>query len=110
MTAFLLVAAVAVLLTVAGALVRVVRGPTTSDRMMGAQLIGTGGIAALLLAGTASRLNSTSDVALVLAILAPFAMVAFRRYAAATQAAASRERRLEIDAGAPGAAPPQGGA
>lgn len=83
MTAFLLIAAAAVLATVALGLVRVFRGPEASDRMMGAQLLGTGGIAALLLSGTANEMNATTDVALLLAVLAPFATVAFRRYASA---------------------------
>ncbi len=41
-------------------LVRVVRGPGYADRMMAAQLLGTGGIAALLLVGAADREGRSS--------------------------------------------------
>jgi multicomponent Na+:H+ antiporter subunit F len=43
MTAFLVAAAVFVLLTVAVGLARILRGPAGADRMMAAQLFGTGG-------------------------------------------------------------------
>lgn len=70
---FLAIAAALVLLMVAVGLVRILRGPTDVDRMMAAQLLGTGGIAALLLVGTAVGLPGAIDVALVLAVLAAFA-------------------------------------
>ena len=54
MTEFLLAAAGFVLAMVALGLVRVLRGPGDADRMMAAQLLGTGGIAALLLVGAAT--------------------------------------------------------
>ena len=44
--------------------------------MMAAQLLGSGGVAALLLAG-ASRLPAAVDVALTLALLAAFGSLAF---------------------------------
>jgi len=46
--------------------------------MMAAQLLGTGGIAALLLLGAASGVDAIVDVALTLALLAAFATIAFR--------------------------------
>ena len=54
MAEFLIAAAGFVLAMVALGLVRILRGPADADRMMAAQLLGTGGIAALLLlaAGT----------------------------------------------------------
>ena len=55
MAEFLLSAAAFVLLMVALGLVRVARGPGYADRMMAAQLLGTGGIGALLLVGAAVR-------------------------------------------------------
>ena len=58
-------------------MVRIVRGPTRADRMMAAQLLGTGGIAALLLRSDITDTPSVIDVALVLAVLAAFASVAF---------------------------------
>src|SRR3954452_22543380 len=77
MAEFLLIAAAFVLLMVAVGLVRVLRGPGNVDRMMAAQLLGTGGIAALLLLGIATGLPGAVDVALVLALLAAFAAVMF---------------------------------
>ena len=54
MTDFLLAAAGFILLTVAVGLLRILRGPGNVDRMMAAQLLGTGGIAALLLVAAAT--------------------------------------------------------
>jgi multicomponent Na+:H+ antiporter subunit F len=47
--------------------------------MMAAQLLGTGGVAILLLAAVATGVQSIVDVALLLALLAAFAAVAFVR-------------------------------
>jgi multicomponent Na+:H+ antiporter subunit F len=66
-----------VLLMVATGLLSVLRGPTRADRMMAAQLFGTGGIAALLLVGTATGAEAVVDVALTLSVLAAFASAAF---------------------------------
>lgn len=82
MADFLLAAAGFVLAMVALGLIRVLRGPGDAERMMGAQLFGTGGIAALLLLGTATGEPATRDVALVLALLAAFASVAFYKASA----------------------------
>ena len=51
MTEFLTAALGVILAMLALGLVRILRGPGEADRMMAAQLIGTGGIAALLLLG-----------------------------------------------------------
>lgn len=77
MTEFLLAAAVFVLGTVALGLVRILRGPTNADRMLAAQLLGTGGVAALLLLGVATGTSALAEVGLLLALLAAFASVAF---------------------------------
>jgi len=77
MTEFLLAASGFVLAMVALGLIRALRGPGSADRMMAAQLLGTGGIAALLLLGTAARVGAIADVALTLALLATFAAIAF---------------------------------
>jgi multicomponent Na+:H+ antiporter subunit F len=58
-------------------LVRVLRGPTAEDRMLAAQLFGTVGVAVLLVLGEAEGTPALRDVALVLAVLAPVAAVAF---------------------------------
>ncbi len=73
----MLVAAGIVLGTVGLGLARVLWGPGDADRMMAAQLLGTGGIATLLLIGAATGIDGTIDVALTLALLAAFASVAF---------------------------------
>lgn len=81
MTTFLFAAAAVILATVAFGLARILRGPRDADRVMAVALIGTGGVAALLLAGVAARVPSVVDVALTLALLAAFASVAFARAA-----------------------------
>jgi multicomponent Na+:H+ antiporter subunit F len=86
MNDFLLASAVFVLAMVALGLVRVKLGPGSADRMMGAQLLGTGGIAVLLLGSTAVGIDAVVDVALTLALLAAFASVAFVHYLADEQA------------------------
>jgi multicomponent Na+:H+ antiporter subunit F len=65
------------LATVAAGLWRALRGPEDADRMMAAQLLGTGGIAAVLLLEAATGAPGTLDVALALALLAGFGSVAF---------------------------------
>lgn len=77
MAEFMLGAAAFILGMVALGLVRVLRGPTDADRIMAVQLLGTGGIAAVLLVGAASGESATVDVALILALLAAFAAFAF---------------------------------
>lgn len=77
MNEFLLAASGFVLAMVALGLARILRGPADADRMMAAQLLGTGGIAALLLLGTATGEAAIADVALTVAVLAAFASLAF---------------------------------
>ena len=77
MADFLLVAAGFVLASVALGLVRILRGPNDADRIMAAQLLGTGGIAALLLLAQAISMPAAVDVALILALLEAFVSVAF---------------------------------
>ena len=77
MAEFLVGAAAFILGMVALGLVRPLRGPGDADRIMSAQLLGTGGIAAVLLLGTATGEAATLDVALTLALLAAFAAFAF---------------------------------
>ncbi|MGL4542813.1 MAG: monovalent cation/H+ antiporter complex subunit F, partial [Polymorphobacter sp.] len=73
MVEFLLGAAALILLIVAVGLIRILRGPGDVDRMMSTQLLGTGGIAAIVLAGIAMRQAAVIDVALTVALLAAFA-------------------------------------
>jgi len=77
MTEFLTAALGFILAILAVGLVRILRGPGDADRMMAAQLIGTSGIAALLLLGTVSGVPAAVDVAMTLALLAAFTSIAF---------------------------------
>ena len=77
MSEFLLACAGCVLAAVAVGLVRVLRGPADADRMMAAQLLGSGGVAVLLLVAAATRVGAVVDVALTLALVATFASAAF---------------------------------
>jgi multicomponent Na+:H+ antiporter subunit F len=90
-TTFFLASAAVVLVVTAIGLARVLRGPADADRMLAAQLLGTGGIAVVLLLAAALDQPAAVDVALVAALLAAFASVAF---------AMAREA-------APGEAPPE---
>jgi multicomponent Na+:H+ antiporter subunit F len=77
MADFLLGAAGFVLAMVALGLVRILRGPGDADRIMAAQLLGTGGIATLLLLAQATSVPAAAEVGLILALLAAFVSVAF---------------------------------
>jgi multicomponent Na+:H+ antiporter subunit F len=70
------------MLTVVIGMVRILRGPGDADRVMAAQLLGTGGVAALLLSGIARGRSASLDLALTLAVLAAFASIAFVKGAA----------------------------
>jgi multicomponent Na+:H+ antiporter subunit F len=85
MTSFLLGAGAFVLATDALGLVRVLYGPAWADRMMAAQLLGTGGVATLLLLAVATNTTSIVDVALMLALLGAFASAAFVRGASGSE-------------------------
>jgi multicomponent Na+:H+ antiporter subunit F len=82
---FLVLAAVLVLATVAGGLLGILRGREDADKMMATQLLSTGGIAVLLLAGVRADAGSVLDVALVLALLAAFAAIAFVKKGATSE-------------------------
>jgi multicomponent Na+:H+ antiporter subunit F len=77
MTTALVVAMSALLLTLAAGLVRIVRGPEDADRMLAAQLLGTGAVAILILMSQAMVAPRLLDMALVFAILALVAVSCF---------------------------------
>jgi len=77
MTLFLLMAAALVLGTVTIALGRLLLSAQAVDWVMAAQVLGTAGIASLLLFGIATGSPGVIDTALLLALLAAFATVAF---------------------------------
>lgn len=82
---FLVAVAGFVMITVVIGLARILWGPGDADRVMAAQLLGTGGIATLLLVGVARDLPAAVDVALTLAMLAAFASIAFVKGVTAAQ-------------------------
>ena len=65
--------------TVLAGLVRVARGPTLADRILVTQLLGTTGVAVLLLLAADPGHAALRDVALVFAVLAAVTVVAFVR-------------------------------
>lgn len=79
MSLFYLTAALILLVTIAAGMLRVLRGPTPDDRMLTAQLFGTTGVAILILLGQAMAEPALADIALVFALLAAVATVAFVR-------------------------------
>lgn len=76
MSAWLLLLAALLLISLGGALWRIWRGPDPADRMMAAQLVGTGGVGTVLLLAAATDWRML-DAGLVLALLAAFAAIAF---------------------------------
>ncbi len=67
------------LLNLGAGMWRILRGPTTADRMLAAQLFGTHAVAILLLLAQATGNSALRDVALVFALLAAVTAVAFVR-------------------------------
>jgi len=72
----LLGSASVLLITVGVGLLRVLRGPSLQDRMLAVQLLGSGGVAVLLLLAPLLATPALVDVALVLALLAAVAAAA----------------------------------
>jgi multicomponent Na+:H+ antiporter subunit F len=79
MDEYYLLAALALLGTLLLGLVRALLGPSLQDRMLAVQLLGTGGVALLLLLAPALGQPALQDVALVLALLAALAAAAMTR-------------------------------
>ncbi|MBS3959361.1 MAG: hypothetical protein KGZ52_08185 [Xanthomonadaceae bacterium] len=68
-----------VLFSLVVGLLRVERGPGPGDRLIAAQLLGSGAVAILLLLAFATGEAALVDAALVLALLAGVALVVFVR-------------------------------
>jgi len=75
----LLGAATVLLVTMLLGLVRALRGPSLEDRMLAVLLLGSSGVAALLLLALLLGLPALFDVALLLALLAAVSAVALTR-------------------------------
>ena len=71
--------ALLILISVVVGLIRILKGPTAADRMLAAQLFGTGGVAILLILAQAMQIPSLVDVALIYALLAAITLVVFVR-------------------------------
>jgi len=81
MSDWALLIATGLLLTSAVALWRIARGPHRADRMMAAQLVGTSGIAIVLLLALVVDDWAMLDVAIVLALLAALSVIAYAKSA-----------------------------
>jgi multicomponent Na+:H+ antiporter subunit F len=77
MNQFYIAIAVFLLVNIMAGLYRVFRGPAMGDRMLALQLFGTTGVAILILLAESFAEPALRDVALVFALLAVLAMVAY---------------------------------
>ena len=75
----LILAALVLILAIALALIPMIRADNAADKMLAAQLLGTGGVALLLVFAILLELPGLIDVALMLALLAAVGIVAFTR-------------------------------
>lgn len=79
MTDLLSIALLVLVITFVVGLVPLLRAHRSADRMLAAQLLGTNGVGIVLLLSPLLGLSALTDVALVLALLAAVAVVAFTR-------------------------------
>ena len=85
MSSVLSVSVMVLMISLGLGLVRVFKGPSIEDRMMAVQLVGTGGVALLLLFGPLLGVSWNVDVALVLALLAAVSVAALTRREASSE-------------------------
>lgn len=78
------------LLNIFAGMYRLVRGPTTADRMLAVQLFASTGVAILLVLAELVREPALQDVALVFALLAVMAVVAFVKRVLASEPSTRR--------------------
>ena len=72
-------ATLAIFLTLLLALIRIFRGPSAEDRLLGIQSFGTVGTAVVLLLTVLTDLPGLLDVALVMAMLAAVTVITYTR-------------------------------
>lgn len=77
MSLFFLIIICFLLLVLALGLIRVFKGPTPTDRMLSAQLLGTIGVAILILSSINMANEALLNVALTLALLSPISLIAY---------------------------------
>ncbi|MCG7867462.1 MAG: hypothetical protein B6D70_08445 [gamma proteobacterium symbiont of Stewartia floridana] len=75
----LLLALILLLLSLVLGMVRALKGPTLEDRLLSILLLGTGGVAVLLLLSVSMQLTALLDVGLVLVLLAAVVAAAMTR-------------------------------
>lgn len=71
--------AAALLLTLVAGIGRAIVGPGRGDRILAAQLLGTAGVAVLLVLSEAGGVRALQDVGLVLVLLAAMATIVWLR-------------------------------
>jgi len=77
MQMFYFAVAMFLLLTLIAGMWRIMRGPSTADRILAAQLFSTTSVAIILLLAQASDNSALQDIALVFALLAAVTAIAF---------------------------------
>ncbi len=92
MTTACVALALVILLCIVAGLARVFGGPSRIDRLLAAQLMGSAGVATLLLLAYGLDRPSLVDVALVIALLAAVTSVTFVQRGLAADAAAGGPR------------------
>ncbi|MCG8017099.1 MAG: monovalent cation/H+ antiporter complex subunit F [Candidatus Thiodiazotropha sp. 'RUGA'] len=75
----LLLALILLLLSLVLGMVRALKGPSLEDRLLSILLLGTGGVAILLLLSVSMQLTALLDVGLVLVLLAAVVAAAMTR-------------------------------
>lgn len=85
--------AIALMLTLLLAFVRVFRGPTAEDRLLGIQSFSTIGTAIILLLSQSTGVAGLLDVALILAMLAAVTVITFTRILPGTREVDPEEPR-----------------
>jgi multicomponent Na+:H+ antiporter subunit F len=90
MTLFLSAVAVFLLLNIFAGIIRLVRGPTPSDRILAVQLFGSTGVGILVLLAYIVEQPALQNVALIFALFAVMTVVAFARRVAGGAASEAR--------------------
>ncbi|MCU7941169.1 MAG: multiple resistance and pH regulation protein F [Candidatus Thiodiazotropha sp. (ex Cardiolucina cf. quadrata)] len=75
----LVIALLLLLLSLVMGMIRALKGPSLEDRLLSILLLGTGGVAILLLLSISMQLTALLDVGLVLVLLATVAAAAMTR-------------------------------
>lgn len=77
MDTFLSIAAALLIAFLLAGLLRVIRGPGRTDRMLASQLFGSTGVAVLMMLAIVKQQPALLNAALVLALLAPLTLMTF---------------------------------